>query len=219
MIYSSIDDNWMRVEIMHSVARRYYEDTHDSDFRKRIINRSEMFPFYGLKYEKIQKESCIVGMVMTWSVVTIESLVNHCIAETINDATYAKMAIDYPKRITNKFNIPKSIRSELSKKIAILSDDYKNNREILSLADKLSDIRNRIVHDKPFNLIDYGDGEVEMINFNSRNYSSEKTCTMYENLGDFYKNCDHLKNYLHSIVSSRSSIEFESISFTSLINV
>ncbi len=125
------------------------------------------------------------------------------------------MAIEYPSLVTDKLNVAKSQKSELSKKLAILSDDDKNNREILSLADELSGIRNRIVHDKPFDLIDFGDGEVEIIHFNSRNYSSENIDTMYESLDDFNKKCEHLKNYLRSIVNT-SSIEFENISFTAL---
>jgi hypothetical protein len=36
MIHGSIQDNWMRVEIMHSVAQAYYLSTHDSDCRERI---------------------------------------------------------------------------------------------------------------------------------------------------------------------------------------
>lgn len=215
MIYSSVNDNLMRLEIMHSIAQSYYESTHHSDFRERIKKHGETFPFDEMQYEKMQKESCIVGMVMAWSVVTIESLVNHCLAETINNKISAKMAIEYPNIITDKLNIAKSQKSELSKKLAILSDDDKNNRKILSMADEISDIRNRIVHDKPLNLIDYGDGEVEIIHFNSRNYSSENIDTTYEKLDDFYKKCDHIKNYLRSIVN-RSSIEFENISFTAL---
>ncbi|MBU2861430.1 hypothetical protein HF290_13795 [Acidithiobacillus ferrooxidans] len=215
MIYSSVNDNLMRLEIMHSVAQSYYEATHHSDFREKLKTYGEMFPFEGTQYENMQKESCIVGMVMVWSVVTIESLVNHCLAETINNKISAKMAIEYPSLVTDKLNVAKSQKSELSKKLAILSDDDKNNREILSLADELSGIRNRIVHDKPFDLIDFGDGEVEIIHFNSRNYSSENIDTMYESLDDFNKKCEHLKNYLRSIVNT-SSIEFENISFTAL---
>ncbi len=206
----------MRVEIMHSVAQSYYEATHDSDFRERITNGGAPFPFDTVKYDAMEKESCIVGMVMAWSVITLESLVNHSLAEILNNRTSAIMAIEYPRQVTDKLKIAKSTRSELAKKLVILSDGDENNNEYLSLADELSDTRNLIVHDKPFNYTDYGDGEVEITHFRSRGGVLEKQLR-YEDLGKFYGKCDQIKSYLFSFVNL-DEMGLDYISFTALKN-
>ena len=198
---------------MHSVAQTYYLETHDSDFRGRIIKGGESFPFDAWKYDTMEKESCIVGMVMAWSVIMLESLVNHSLAERLNNMTLAIMAIEYPNLITEKLKIAKSARSELAKKLVILADNDKQNDQYISLADELSNIRNLIVHDKPFELVDFGDGGIEIAHFRSRGDALEKT-PRYDNLADFYEKCEKIKNYVTSI--SPMPIE---ISFTSLVNV
>ncbi|MDD3814107.1 MAG: hypothetical protein PHZ02_05625 [Desulfocapsaceae bacterium] len=216
MIYSSIQDNWMRVEIMHSVAQSYYESTHDSDFRERIINRGAPFPFDALQFDTMEKESCIVGMVMAWCVVTLESLVNHSLADIMNNRTAAIVAIEYPGQITNKLrNLPK-MSSDLSKKLFILSDSDENNSHILSLADELSDTRNLVVHDKPFNYTDLGDGEVALEHYRARGDSSKKI-PRYEDLDDFYEKCEQIKSYIFSIIKS-DAVGIDVISFTALKN-
>ena len=201
---------------MHSVARTYYFSTHDSDFRDRMINRSNPFPFDVVKYDTMEKESCIVGMVMAWSVITLESFVNHAIAERLNNQTSAIMAIEYPRQITDKLKIGKSAKSELAKKLIILADNDIQNLQYISIADELSDIRNLIVHDKPFELFDHGDGEVEITHFRSRGDNPEARYR-YENLGDFYSKCDQIKTYVLSI-SPVVVMGLSEISFTTLIH-
>lgn len=216
MIHSSIKDNWMRVEVMHSVAKAYYQSTHSSEFRERMINGGQTFPFDVAQYEKMEKESCIVGMVMAWSVITIESLVNHALAERLNNRTSAIMAIEYPRQITDKLKIAKSTRSELAKKLVILADSDESNKEYTLLADELSEKRNLIVHDKPFDLLDYGDGNVDVTYFKSRGDSLGKL-PRYGDLVKFYGKCDSVKDYVASI-SPVEVMGLEEISFTKLIN-
>lgn len=216
MIHSSIQDNWLRVEIMHSVAQTYYLATNDSDFRERMINRGNPFPFDAVKYNTMEKESCIVGMVMAWSVITLESYVNHAIAERLNNQTSAIMAIEFPRQITDNLKIGKSSKSELAKKLIILADDDKQNSEYVSMADELAQIRNLIVHDKPFKLIEHEDGEVEITHFRSRGDNSELQYR-FEHLSDFYRKCDEIRNYVDSI-SPVVVMGLPEISFTNLIN-
>lgn len=216
MIHSSIQDNWMRVEIMHSVAQSYYLATNDSDFRERMINRGDLFPFDAVKYNTMEKESCIVGMVMAWSVITLESYVNHAIAERLNNQTSAIMAIEYPRQITDKLKIGKSAKSELAKKLIILADGDKQFSEYISVADELSEIRNEIVHDKPFELLEYEDGEVEVTHFRSRGYNSE-TRHRFEHLSNFYEKCEKIRSYVASITPASAAGTSE-MSFANLIN-
>ncbi|MEL7893552.1 hypothetical protein AAG581_00645 [Vreelandella neptunia] len=205
----------MRVEIMHSVALNYFRATHDSDFRFRIIQGGAPFPFDALQYDTMEKESCIVGMVMAWSVITLESLVNHALAEMINNRTSAIMAIEYPGQITEKLKIAKAAKSELAKKIAILSDNRDVNNELILLANKLSEDRNTIVHDKPFELTDFGDSEVKITYFRSRGESER--LPRYEDLADFFRDCDKISDYISSI-SPLQVMGLGEISFLNLIN-
>jgi len=216
VIHSSIRDNWMRVEIMHSVAQAYYQVTNDSDFRDRMINRGALFPFDAVKYNTMEKESCVVGMVMAWSVVTLESYVNHAIAEKLNNQASAVMAIEFPRQITEKLKIGKSAKSELAKKLAILADEDKQNSKYITVADELSEIRNLIVHDKPFELLEYEDGEVEITHFRSRGEISE-TRHRFEHLSAFYLKCDKILDYVSSI-SSVVVMGTPEMSFPNLIN-
>jgi len=216
LIHSSIQDNWMRVEIMHSVAHKYYLSTHNSDFRARIIKNGNPMPFDATKYNTMEKESSIVGMVMAWSVITLESFVNHSLAERLNNKTSAIMAIEYPSQITDKLKIAKSAKTELAKKLVILADCDKQNLQCISLADELSETRNLIVHDKPFELIDHGDGEVEITHFKSRGDNPVKQ-HRYEHLRDFYEKCDKVKNYASSI-SPFDVMGVAEISFIKLLN-
>ena len=205
----------MRVEIMHSVAQTYYLATHDSDFRGRMIKGGPPFPFNAVKYDIMEKESCIVGMVMAWSVITLESLVNHSLAEGLNNKTLAIMAIEYPKQITDKLKIAKSARSEFANKLIILADNDEQNAQYISLADELAETRNLIVHDKPFELIDFGDGEIEITHFRKRGDALGNQ-PRYNDLVEFYEKCEKIKNYVVSI-SHMHIMGLEEISFTELV--
>jgi hypothetical protein len=181
-----------------------------------MINRGDPFPFDVIEYNTMEKESCIVGMVMAWSVITLESYVNHAIAEKLNNQTSAIMVIEFPRQITDKLKIGKSARSELAKKLVILADDDKQNLEYVSIADELSEIRNLIVHDKPFELLEYEDGEVEITHFRSRGDNIESR-HRFEHLNDFYRKCDEIMSYVASI-SPVVVMGLSEMSFTSLIN-
>lgn len=205
----------MRVNIMHSIAQWYYLETYDSDFRERSINNGPMFPFNSLKYDAMKKESCMVGMIMTWSVICLESLINHALAGNINDLDVAKTAIEYPEKAAKKLKISKSIKSGLSKKIIILANNKENSHKFASIADELSDTRNLIVHDKPFELRDYGNGDVEVTHLRLRGDALEKQLR-YDDLIEFYRRCEDVKDYIGSI----SSVEIEGshgISFVKLV--
>ncbi|WP_299011761.1 hypothetical protein [uncultured Shewanella sp.] len=206
----------MRVEIIHSLAKTYYLETNDSSFRGRMTNGGHPFPFDTVKYDAMEKESCIVGMVMAWSVITLESLVNHLLAERLNNKNLAVMAIEYPRQITDKLKIAKSARSELAKKLIILADSEEENSQFTSLADELSETRNLILHDKPFELIDYGEGEVDMMHFRSRGDVLDSSWR-YDDLTDFYEKCDKVKSYAVSIFPVEV-MGVEEISFSKLVS-
>lgn len=216
MIYSAVNDNWLRVKVMHSIANDFYASTSGTDFRRRITSRDEVFPFDPAAYETIENESRIVGMVMAWSVVTIESLVNHQLAVSLNDKAIARTAIEYPAKALRELQISKSPRSELAKKLLILSiqgqiksDDYST---VFELAAFLADKRNLIVHDKPFRLIDNGHGDVDIHWFRERGEAISPRAR-YEDLVAFYNDCDTVTRFVLTVnpESLDCNIDFRSL--------
>jgi hypothetical protein len=216
LIYSAVNDNWARVKIMHSVAREFLDETRGSEFRRYIIGGGDIFSFDAAAHDSMEKESQIVGMLMAWSVITLESLVNHTLAETINNKVSAVMAIEYSSQVTEKLKIGKSARSDLARKLIILSNTFEPDSEILQLCDELSGIRNTVVHDKPFDYIDFGDGNVEIDYYRSRGESDGQTLR-YDALVSFFRKCDRVLDY---ILGKTNNSPFESgeRSFSSLLN-
>ncbi len=201
---------------MHSVAREFLDETRGSEFRRRIIGGGEIFPFDAAAHNSMEKESQIVGMLIAWSVITLESLVNHALAEAINNKVSAVMAIEYPSQVIDKLKIGKSARSEFARKVIILSNTFEPDSKILQLCDELADIRNVVVHDKPFDFIDFGDGDVKINYYRSRGENDVKTLR-YDALIPFFRKCDQVMDY---ILSKTDNSPFESAErgFSSLLN-
>jgi len=191
MICSSVDENWMRVEIMHNVAKDYFNTANEiksqSEAIKNLINLSH--------YMFQQKESCIVGMIKAWCIVTLESLANHALAENLNNKTVAISAIEYPQSIIQRFKFQKKCNSELSKKLTILNDGYEGLKHLIEIADELVATRNLIVHDKPYQYTDLGDGDFIIDEYRNRGNSDEDH-HKFSNLGEFYKKCDEVAQFL-----------------------
>lgn len=206
MIYSSAVDNWHRIKLMHSIAKDLYELTRENLFRNMKGDLSEGFYFDANAFLAMQKETCIVEMIMSWCVITLESQVNHAIAATESGDKRAINAIEYPTK-------SKGARSGLARKLLILSKRDQRAIELISLADELSDIRNEIVHDKPFEFIDRGDGDVDVRFFRDRG-DSEGRRYNFENLEEYYKKCQKICGFIdeyyvcHSPMGDRVNFTF-----------
>lgn len=210
MIHSGVIDNWMRVEMMHAIAKDYYEKTRDSEFRNYMMNPSDHLFFDLEKYGLMEKESCIVGMVMAWSVITLESLINHAIAETTTDESDAIKAIEFP----NNIKLTNGARSALAKKLLILSKGHTPRTNLIELADQISDIRNEIVHDKPFAYFDRGDGDIEIRYYRNRGNSDGKQYR-YEDLKEFNIHCQEICDFIDSYYVHYSPMGYR-VSFNEL---
>ena len=191
VIHSSSIDNWHRIKIMHSIASDLYQITRESKFRNRKNDMSEGFYFDAKAFDTMQKESCIVEMIMAWCAITLESQVNHAIAATESDVKKVINAIEYPKGATPI----KGARSELAKKLSILSGFDSAGAALISFANDISDVRNEIVHDKPFELLDRGDGDVEVRHFRRRGNSDGKRY-MFEDLCKHYEKCQKICDFI-----------------------
>ncbi len=223
MIHSSTKDNWTRLEYLHSIARQLYDSTKNSEFRDAQNAVGKPFKFCPETQTRVQQEACMVGMIQVWSVVTLESLVNHAIAESFNNRTAAIIAIEYPDRIVKDFKGVKG-KSELGKKIAVLQDDlgkvYRDDgvedREVnaISTADDLAAIRNAIVHDKPFDYQTEGEGDVEIKYYGTR--TEEQPPARYQHLREFFSRCDKVKESIKA--SSGQECPLGDRTFQSLLN-
>jgi hypothetical protein len=201
---------------MHAVAREFLDETRGSDFRRRIIGAGDVFPFDVAAHNSMTKESQIVGMLMAWSVITLESLVNHALAEAIKNKASAVMAIEYPSQVTEKLKIGKSAKSELSRKVVILSNSFEPDSEVLQLCDELANTRNAVIHDKPFDFHDLGDGDIELNYFRSRG-ESDHEIFRYDTLVPFFRKCDLIVEYILRHAEN-GLFERGEISFSSLLN-
>ncbi len=131
------------------------------------------------------------------------------LAETIDDKENAKQAIEFPwKKVKKKCQ-------ELTKKLFLLHPNPPE--EILDLANNLSTQRNRIVHDKPFELITHHDDSVSVEKYAERSLEPEKYHEhRYETLAEFFEGCDRIKDFVLSS-SAIDTVNMNEINFSSLL--
>lgn len=200
MIHSSIGDNWFRLETIHGIARNLYEATAHSDHRDRQLNGAYPFPFSLEVFDRIQLEKSIVGMVITWSAITLEAILNHAIAEKFNSRLAATQAIENPAKFLQDFKIklPRGGRqSELARKVIILSDCLEPDLGIIDDANVIADRRNQIVHDKPFYFYQRDEDDFEQWSYSTRT-NDEKTHHSYDVLIEHYERCDRVLTYIET---------------------
>ncbi|WP_306548754.1 hypothetical protein [Desulfobulbus sp.] len=191
MIHSSSVDNWQRIKIMHSIANDLHLITRENKFRNIKNNISDDFYFDAIAFETIQKESCIVEMIMAWCVITLESQVNHAIAATESDKEAIIRAIEYSKGSVSM----RDSHSELAKKLLILARTEHGVAAPVEIADNVSEIRNEIVHDKPVEIVDRDDGDIEIRYFRVRGKSDGKRYR-FEDLGVYYEKCQKICDFI-----------------------
>lgn len=196
MVLSAVNDNWQRVELMYSVVYEYFKETEDSDFRNRIINKRSIFPYSLSNSQSMKKESSLVGMLMAWAVVAIESLINHALAEKIEDRELAVKAINNPNKVLKELTLGFNPKSKLGTKVMILDSEY--NNEIVNHAEEISSTRNIIIHDKPYDYYE-NEGDVETKDYKTSD-EVDSNIHRYEDLKDFFISCDAIKKYIEEKV-------------------
>lgn len=203
MIYSSTDENFRRIKIMTSIAHKCYFLTKNSDYRERILNGGDIFPFILSDQEAMEEETCMVGLIKAWCVVTLESLINEALVDVLNDKELAAKAIEFPSKLLPK-NAP---RSDLEKKLTIINDYCVNKSDksylekIISISSNLSNKRNSIIHDKPFEFVYEGapaEGEV----IGTHHYrkrggeTDDNNRDRFEDLKSFFFECDEIRRFI-----------------------
>ena len=216
MIHSSIDKNWMRLEIMISIVRELFNSIEDSDFRHRMMHEGEFFPFSAGDYTLMNKEACMIDVIVCWSVITLESLANHILAEGIEDRDSAIKAIENPRALWQKKELGKN-SSDLAARVARINKHIHNGslqdaKSILDIAQEIAGMRNSIVHDKPFDLTDLGEGEVNIKHLSTRGIPVKRM--QYEDLKTFFSKCDKIKDFILHQLDSVNGVE---PSFSSLV--
>lgn len=215
MIYSDVDDNWLRVELLHSMVMTFHEITQGKELNIEVSAEGKVvLSNFGLFYD-VEKESCSVGMLIVWSVVTLEALVNHALAETITDYNSAKDLIENPDPYIKNRKIICHGKSQLARKIEILNRNGCEISQVIELAGYLCDLRNVIVHDKPFDYTDYGDGDFNIAHLRKRGEPMERKLR-YKDLQAFYQKCDHVREFILKCFDS-DHLKIHDSSFVSLI--
>ncbi len=215
MIYSAVDDNWLRVELLHSMVMTFHEITQGKELNIEVSAEGKVvLSNFGLYYD-IEKESCSVGMLIVWSVVTLEALVNQALAETITDYNSAKESIENPDQYIKRSKIKSNGKSGLARKIEILNRNECEISQAIGLAEYICDLRNVIVHDKPFDYTDCGDGVIDIVDLRKRGKPIEKKLR-YKDLQAFYQSCDHIREFILKYFDS-DHLKIYGSSFVSLI--
>lgn len=181
---------------MHQVALDLYESTEGSDFRRRSEKGGHPFPFDTRQFKLMQKERQIVEMIIAWSVVTLDSAMNHALAEIIEDRDFAIQAIEHPRSAVKSLGLINECNSELAIKLFLLCAISSVPAPSITVAETLAKQRNSIIHDKPFDLIDHGDGDVD-INYLTKRERDNGQVRSFLYLKGFYSDCDQvMKNIL-----------------------
>lgn len=191
MLYSNVEKSWLRVELMYITVNEYFSLTKNSDFRKRRIKGESFFPYSVSDYQNMNKESSLVEITMVSGVIALESLINYGLAELQDDFELSKKSINNPNKILKERGVSLIPQSKLAKKILILKKNP--NHPIIKLTDILSDNRNKITHDKPFDFSVYERKEVTKHYNDSNTYCKSY---QYEDLKDFFIECDKVKTYI-----------------------
>ncbi|HEX7508434.1 MAG TPA: hypothetical protein VF550_16785 [Polyangia bacterium] len=201
MIHNRLKDNWHRMRILVALARGHYEKTKGSDFRRRKIEGGDHFPFDAMAYESMESERCIVEMAAVWSVIPVDSLVNLAIAELMDEVDHVATAIERPKKLVTRGIEPMPL-TDLAQKTAILgsrTDLKQDATEVRETCEHLAMMRNRIVHDKPFELVDHHDDGVELREYPWK-WPGREFEARFENLQGVFQMCDQVKDFVAAAV-------------------
>lgn len=230
MIYSDFDDNWKSVILLSGLANMKFQETKPFPREKTIRSGDKEFPCPNFEYfDEYEEESRLTRMTMVWSLITIESLVNHVVADCLNNKIVAINVIENPKNIIDSIILKSEVkkeelskfRSELVKKLIILNQEIFISSESIAVfkaAQEISDLRNAIVHNKPVSMMELQDGGFEVFEytkFNDRKVGIAKLS--YKDLEGFFEKCDLLLSFL---VKLRSELieDIKEISFKALYN-
>jgi hypothetical protein len=204
MKHSAIEDNWRRVELLNSLA---------CDLNEVMQRKDKAHDSHGnLSFLKLhlsgdrEKERHLIGMIVTWSAITLECLINHAISDVIDNRIAAITSIEYPKKMVDHFKGKPELKSELSQKLYILSEGHASH-DSLSEATYISSARNSIVHDKPIEYYDIGEGDYEIEEYSLRTHDFK--IPEYEKIGDFYTKCESVKNEIIKHSKGRLSVPID----------
>lgn len=158
-------------------------------------------------------EKSIVGMVVTWSAVTLEAILNHTISEQFDNRLAATSAIEDPKSFLKDFklDVPQGTRSELALKVLIISDSIKPDSELWKTANTIAARRNKIIHDKPHYFYQ-SEEYIDEWSYSKRG-NEEPSSPSYEFLKEHFKLCDSILDYIERFhtIDEKPSRRFSSL--------
>ncbi len=192
MIYSDFENNWLRLELLSKTAYSFYKLTKDNPYRSNPVIKNGIIFFSSANYDNIENEKAIVSILLAWSEITIDSLINNIIAENNTDKRIAIGYIENPKSQIQISKLANKPKSELSCKLIILFGN-EVTQNIRDISDKMAFIRNQIVHDKP---LDVFTGEEDYIIDVLSSKEQLKICNKYDELLPIFSEFDIVLEFL-----------------------
>lgn len=185
MLYSNIDDHFTRIGYLKSSLDKIYSKIKNSTMRERILSgRGEVFPFSVEDYEMVMLEKSLLEILLVWVLITFESILNYCIAESIIEIDKAIKAIENPKEYAKSMTHSKLLKSDLQLKILIIGGDDDDTSNVAESITKLITIRNQIVHSKPFRISQIEE-TVKVVNYSK--WQIVETSFKYEMISELLK--------------------------------
>jgi hypothetical protein len=213
-IKSSISDNYRRIRAIDSLLEVEYELTKGKDIREKIRNNQDIDVNDENDVYYLHEESILVGLLLAWSVTTIECLVNHALAEIIDNKIISTLAIENPRKLFE--GIKTKASSELSYKIILLDENSEMSKQIAVIADRIVKIRNQIVHDKPYT-IDYSDMDnIQTEYYSLKDYQPQNIYV--EDLTTLFSDMDKIILFVKDKTKKNSNLHEEAFLFSDLLS-
>jgi hypothetical protein len=214
-VYSSIDENCRRLNAIFDLISAQYIETSGDEARKKYFNGDELTSDEKQIINIIIEEADLIGLFITWAVITIEGLVNHIIADNTLNKILAIASIENPRKIIENMKRNNQISSELGIKILILGENNGDSEKIALKAEEVVKIRNMIVHDKPYEYeyTDSGDLEIKIYTAKQKD---EIRYFYFEDLQKILGELNEIYNYVMKNAKATSIVKSQELSFAKL---
>jgi len=216
VMFSQIQENCNRVKAIYDLVYAEYIETRGKSARKRIIDNKDVEADDEQYTYLLHEESSLIGLLIVWSITTVEGLINHALAGNINNKILSILAIENPKKVLDGNKIVNVLSSELSYKLLILGENSNESQTVARELEKIISIRNSIIHDKPY-IIDYANVESNNVfRFSNKKVNNEKKY-YYEDLKELFGIFDIIFDYILKKTNINSSLKQLKFHFIDLL--
>lgn len=203
--HSAINDNIERLEFLFAEYTKLHETRPEAYKPGRIPETIGKINFCVHDYLHSKRERILLELLLVWAVISLESLVNHVIAEAFPNNICSIFIIENPKKMTETSKYGKRFNSELQHKLLIVGDDSDEALQIASSLSRLISLRNTIVHDKPFKLNQLDD-DVEVTKLSK--WKDESVSICHSDAMELFPAIDAAFDYLKARIGADGISDF-----------